>query len=265
MSSWSWQEPTPIASPLRQRMDTSPYISRHHEFQRIAQPQLEKYIVWGSQRVYGISANVGSHGWRASINRFFPNCGERILVMSDFFRMVSTISLKKMHGNIMWHLSIGKFHCFTNLDFPEIRGRYVFLAFGIWIESFVDSFVKCIGPFSLKLRGCPDGSVCLNVCRSCALAVRGHVMKCTKGRELMRIWGGTRFFPSAKMFEYTANIWWVFLEDLKGIHLNTGLTYRNLQHLNGDESRNDHTPFEHFVISFCSGICNPYNILSWWS
>ena len=34
----------------------------------------------------------------------------------------------------------------------------------------------------------------------------------------------------------------------KGIHLNTGLTYRNLQHLNGDESRNDHAPFKHFVI-----------------
>ena len=71
------------------------------------------------------------------------------------------------------------------------------------------------------------------------------------------------FFPSAKMFEYTANIWWVFLEDLKGIRVNTGLTYRNLQHLNGDESRNDQTPLEHFVISFCSGICSPYNILRW--
>ena len=35
-------------------------------------------------------------------------------------------------------------------------------------------------------------------------------------------------------------------EDLKGIDL----TYRNLQHLNGDESRNDHAPFEHVVISF---------------
>ena len=110
--------------------DTSPCISRHHEFQRIAQPQLEKCIPWGSQRVYGISVHVGSHGWRASINRSFQIVGKGSWWCRIFLRVVSTISLKEMHGNIMWHLSIGKFHYFTNLDFLEIRGSLRF--FGFW-------------------------------------------------------------------------------------------------------------------------------------